>query len=60
MKCAECVLWWVDEGEVYPTCHAVSDWPAPCEQEDDYEEVVDDDYEPDWEMLEEDENNDEF
>ena len=41
MKCAECVLWWVDKGEVYPTCHADANWPAPCEQEDDYEESED-------------------
>jgi hypothetical protein len=56
MKCAECVLWWVDKGEVYPTCHADSNWKAPCEYEDEEEEAVDDSYdpglEPDWEMLE--------
>ena len=58
MKCAECNLWWVDEGNEDPSCHADPNWKAPCEYEDeDYEEeaVVDDSYdpglEPDWEML---------
>lgn len=40
MRCAECNLWWVDEGEEYPSCHADPNWPAPCEydEEEDYEE----------------------
>lgn len=60
MKCAECNLWWIDEGEEYPSCHADPNWPAPCEYED--EPVVDESYdpglEPDWELFEEDEKND--
>lgn len=55
MKCAECVLWWTDEGNEYPSCHADPNWKAPCEY-DDEEAVVDEGYdpvlEPDWEMLE--------
>lgn len=55
MKCAECNLWWVNEGEEYSSCHADPNWKAPCEY-DDEEAVVDEGYdpglEPDWEMLE--------
>lgn len=39
MKCSECVLNWVDEGSDFPTCHADPNWPAPCEYEDESEEV---------------------
>lgn len=38
MKCANCVLWYTDEGEDWPCCHADPNWPAPCEyngEEDD-------------------------
>ena len=56
MKCFECNLWWTDEGNEYPSCHADPNWKAPCEYEDEDESVVDEDYdpglEPDWEMLE--------
>lgn len=34
MKCAECNLWWKDEGERFPSCHADSNWPAPCEYDE--------------------------
>ena len=40
MKCAECNLWWQDEGMASPSCHADPNWPAPCEYE---EEGFDDD-----------------
>ena len=38
MKCKDCVLSWVDEGEDFPTCHADPNWPAPCEYEDESED----------------------
>lgn len=39
MKCVDCNLWWKDEGEKFPSCHADPNWPAPCEYEDgDYDE----------------------
>lgn len=34
MKCAgNCVYWYQEEGEKYPSCHfdQNSPWPAPCE-----------------------------
>ena len=34
MKCADCVLWYVDKGEDWPYCHADPNWPAPCEYEE--------------------------
>ena len=34
MKCSECVLSWVDEGNDFPSCHADPNWPAPCEYDD--------------------------
>ena len=34
MKCADCVLWYIDEGEDWPCCHAGPDWPAPCEYDE--------------------------
>lgn len=34
MKCKECVLSWVDEGNTIATCHADPNWPAPCEYDD--------------------------
>ena len=46
MKCAECNLWWADEGEKYATCHADPNWKAPCEYEDEDEE------EDDWSIIE--------
>jgi len=45
MKCMDCVCWWQDEDEEYPSCHADPNWPAPCEHDDDYEtEDYDDEY----------------
>lgn len=39
MKCVNCVLWYVDEGEDWPSCHADPNWPAPCEyEEENYDE----------------------
>lgn len=38
MKCADCNLWWQDEGENFACCHADPNWPAPCEYEDESEE----------------------
>lgn len=37
MKCMDCVCWWQDKDEEYPSCHADPNWPAPCEHDDDYE-----------------------
>ena len=34
MKCKECVLSWVDEGNTIATCHADPNWSAPCEYDD--------------------------
>lgn len=34
MKCAECLYWWQDEDEEYPSCHANPNFPTPCEEED--------------------------
>lgn len=34
MKCINCVLWYVDEGEEWPHCHADPNWPAPCEYDE--------------------------
>ena len=38
MKCKDCVLSWVDEGNKCATCHADPNWPAPCEYDDESEE----------------------
>ena len=38
MKCSECLMWYCDDDEEWPSCHADPNWPAPCEYEDDYEE----------------------
>ena len=38
MKCKDCVLWYIDEGEDWPCCHADPNWPAPCEYEDEEED----------------------
>lgn len=40
MKCADCVLWYKEDDEQYPYCHADPNWPAPCEY-DDYDEEED-------------------
>ena len=41
MKCAECNLYWKAEWEDFPSCKADPNWPAPCEYEDEEEEVED-------------------
>ena len=39
MKCANCNLWWLDEGDSFTCCHADPNWPAPCEyEEENYDE----------------------
>ena len=43
MKCSECVLWYIDEGEDWPCCHADPNWPAPCEYDDEPIEEEEDD-----------------
>lgn len=43
MKCSECCFCWQAEGEKYPQCHYISPFPAPCEEEEEYDE------EEDWE-----------
>ena len=41
MKCKDCNLYWVDEGEDFPSCKADPNWPAPCEyEEEDYDEEI--------------------
>lgn len=40
MRCENCVLWYNDENEGFPCCHADPNWPAPCEY-DDYDEEED-------------------
>lgn len=44
MKCAECIMWWADNLEEMPYCHADPNWPAPCEYEDDYDIWEEDGY----------------
>lgn len=41
MKCSDCVLWYIDEGKDWPSCHADPNWPAPCEYNDEPEEEED-------------------
>ena len=41
MKCKECNLYWKAEGERFPSCKTDPNWPAPCEYEDEEEEVED-------------------
>lgn len=41
MKCTDCVLWYINEGEDWPCCHADPNWSAPCEYEEDIEEDED-------------------
>ena len=41
MKCNTCNCYWQDEWEAFPTCKADPNWPAPCEYEDEEEEVED-------------------
>lgn len=42
-----CGYYWAEEWEVFPSCHFVGWWGAPCE-ENDY--VSDDDYDEEEEM----------
>ena len=41
MKCKECNLWGADYYGDVPYCHADPNQPAPCEYEDEEEEVED-------------------
>ena len=45
MKCAKCNYYGYNE-DGFPYCLADSRWPAPCEEEDGYEEPtdIDDDF----------------
>ena len=39
MKCSECLMWYCDDDELYPSCHSDTNWPALCElEEEEYEE----------------------
>lgn len=41
MKCTDCIFYWQDKDENYPSCKWTSRAPGdvpPCEYEDDYEE----------------------
>lgn len=38
MRCAECNLYWAEEGENFPSCKADPNWPAPCEYDEEEEE----------------------
>lgn len=38
MRCADCNLWWKDEGNKVATCHADPNWAAPCEYNEEYED----------------------
>lgn len=49
MKCANCNLWWKDEGERFPSCHADPNWPAPCEYDDEGDDYEEEEY-PELEM----------
>lgn len=42
-KCADsnCGYYWHEVGELYPRCHYNDPWPAPCEYDDEPEEVED-------------------
>ena len=42
MECKNCCMWWIDVGEEYPSCHADSTWPAPCEYVDYETDNIDD------------------
>lgn len=43
--CEYCGYWWKEPDEEHERCHCPDDgFPAPCEYEDDYEYVPDDDY----------------
>ena len=42
-KCVDsnCGYYWHEVGELYPRCHYNDPWPAPCEYDDEPEEVED-------------------
>lgn len=43
MKCSECNLYYAGRYDDFPRCQADPNWPAPCECEEDYSEVEDED-----------------
>lgn len=49
MKCVDCNLWWQDEWEDFPSCHADPNWPAPCEYDDEGDDNEEEEY-PELEM----------
>lgn len=38
MRCNNCGYYWKDDDEAFPYCHYDDPWPAPCEQDEYYEE----------------------
>lgn len=42
MRCVECNFYWKDEGEQFASCKANPNWPAPCEDDEDWEEGEED------------------
>ena len=47
MKCSEFNLYWRSKDEIFPTCKADPNWPAPCEYDEgnyDEDEEVKDEY----------------
>lgn len=41
MKCVNCNYYWQEEWEDYPSCKYADPWPAPCEYDDEEDEVED-------------------
>ena len=37
MRCVDCPYYFWDEYEEMPICHADTNWPAPCEEEEENE-----------------------
>ena len=42
MKCVYCNCYWKNEDEKYASCKADPNWPAPCEEDDNWEEGEED------------------
>lgn len=36
MKCVECNYYWKAEDDNYPCCHCDPNFPAPCEEDDNF------------------------
>lgn len=43
-RCEFCGYHYQTEEDKFPCCHYSDPWPAPCEQDDDYEEEEEDRY----------------